>query len=81
MKTSFKKPTKSLHQQLLLVNHSDIISDDEDHIFTRIPKDTIPFTTDSTLTDKNVSTISKTKSDTFSTIAIEGQQPINLSTQ
>ena len=41
--TKFKAPTKkhnkSLHQQSLLLNDTDVTSDDEDHIYTRIPKD------------------------------------------
>ena len=36
-KTPIKKNNKTLHQQSLLLNDTDIISDDEDHIYTRIP--------------------------------------------
>ena len=38
LKTPIKKNNKTLHQQSLLLNDTDIISDDEDHIYTRIPK-------------------------------------------
>ena len=36
--TPVKKNNKSLHQQSLLLNDTDITSDDEEHIYTRIPK-------------------------------------------
>ena len=48
-KTPNKKNNKTLHQQSLLVNDTDITSDDEDHIYTRIPKNDSPFSTDTTL--------------------------------
>ena len=37
-KTPIKKHNKSLHQQSLLLNDTNVTSDDEDHIYTRIPK-------------------------------------------
>ena len=37
-KTPVKKNNKTLHQQSLLLNDTDITSDDEDHIYTRIEK-------------------------------------------
>ena len=37
-KTPAKKHNKSLHQQYLLVNDTDVTSDDDDHTDTRIPK-------------------------------------------
>ena len=37
-KTPIKKHNKSFHQQSLLLNDTDVTSDDEDHIYTRIPK-------------------------------------------
>ena len=43
-----KENNKSHHQQPLLINVTGVISDDEDHIYSRIPKDTTSFTTDST---------------------------------
>ena len=54
-KTPIKKNNKTLHQQSLLLNDTDIISDDEDHIYTRI--------TDITLQD-NFSTLKKPPSNT-----------------
>ena len=50
-KTPIKKNNKTLHQQSLLLNDTDVISDDEDHIYTRIPKSETPFSTDTTLQD------------------------------
>ena len=35
-KTPIRKNNKNLHQQSLLLNDTDITSDDEDHIYTRI---------------------------------------------
>ena len=37
-KIPIKKNSKTLHQQTLLLNDTDITSDDEDHTYTRIPK-------------------------------------------
>ena len=37
-KTPIKKNNKTLLQQSLLLNDTDITSDDEDHIYTRLPK-------------------------------------------
>ena len=37
-KTPIKKNNKTLHQQSLLLNDTDVTSDDENHIYTRIPK-------------------------------------------
>ena len=37
-KALVRKHNKSLHQQSLLLNDTDVTSDDEDHIYTRIPK-------------------------------------------
>ena len=37
-----KKTKKTLRQQSLLLNDTDITSDDEDHIYTRIPNLTPP---------------------------------------
>ena len=38
LKTPIKKNNKTLHQQSLLLNDTDITSDDDDHIYTRIQK-------------------------------------------
>ena len=64
----------------LLFNDTDIISDDEDHIYTRTPKDSKLFTHDTTITTEIFSTFTNPNSDTHSTNAIETQQPIKLST-
>ena len=37
-KTPIKKNNESLHQQFLLLNDTNITSDDEEHIYTRTPK-------------------------------------------
>ena len=42
-KTPIKKNNKTFHQQSLLLNDTDITSDDEDHIYTRIPKNNSSF--------------------------------------
>ena len=52
VKTPNKKNNKTLHQQNLLLNDTDITSDDEDHIYTRIPKNDSPFSTDKNPTRK-----------------------------
>ena len=44
-KTPVKKNNNSLHQQSLLLNDTDITSDDEEHIYTRIPKQGSSFPT------------------------------------
>ena len=48
-KTPIKKNSKTLHQQPLLLNDTDITSDDDDHKYTRIPKYDSSFSTDTTL--------------------------------
>ena len=55
-KTPIKKNNKTLHQQSILLNDTDITSDDEDHIYTRIPKFDSSFSTDTTL-QENYSTL------------------------
>ena len=57
-KTPIKKNKKTLHQQSLLLDDTDVRSDDEDHIYTRIPKSETPFSTNTTLQD-NYSTLKK----------------------
>ena len=44
-KTPIKKHNKSLHQQSLLLNDTNVTSDDDEHILTRIPKILSPPTT------------------------------------
>ena len=70
-----KKNNKSLDQQSLLLNDTDITSDDEEHIYTRIPKHDSSVTTDETLHEETSSTIYKQKSVTTkeSTSAIDVQ--------
>ena len=55
-KTPIKKNNKILHQQSILMNDTDITSDDEDHIKTRILKCYSSFSTDTTL-QENYSTL------------------------
>ena len=61
-KAPVNKHNKSLHQQSLLLNDTDVTSDDEDHIYTRIPKANSSFSPDETLHEKETfSTITKPK--------------------
>ena len=54
-KTPIKKHKKPLHQQSLLINDTDVTSDDEEHIYTRIPKNNFPFYFDETLHEQEES--------------------------
>ena len=63
-KTPIKKNNKTLHQQSILPNDTDITSDDEDHIYTRIPKPDSSFSTDTTLQQETHSTLKRPLSDT-----------------
>ena len=58
-KTPIKKHNKTLHQQSLLLNDTDIVSDDEDHIYIKIPKTNSSFSTDTTLHSETYSTLTK----------------------
>ena len=58
-KTLIKKNNKTLHRQSLLLNDTDIVSDDEDHIYTRIPKTESSFSTDKTIQPDTYSTLKK----------------------
>ena len=58
-KTPIKKNNKTLHQQSLLLNDTDVTSDDEDHIYTRIPKSDSLFLHDTTLQTENYSTLNQ----------------------
>ena len=61
-KAPAKKHNKSLHQQSLLLNDTDVTSDDDDHIYTRIPKTNSSFIYDTTLKEQETfSTITKPK--------------------
>ena len=55
-KTPNKKNNKTLHQQSLLLIDTDNTSDDEDHIYARIPKHDSSFSTDTTI-HENYSTL------------------------
>ena len=58
-RTHVTKNNKSLHQQSLLLNVTDITTDDEEHLFTRIPKQDSSFTTDKTLHEETYTIIKK----------------------
>ena len=62
-KTPIKKHNKSLHLQSLLLIDTDVTSDDEDHIYTRIPKNNSLFSPNETLHERkeSFSTITKPK--------------------
>ena len=51
-KTPIKKNNKTLHQQSLLFNDTDVTSDDENHKYTRIPNSDSSFLQDTTLQTK-----------------------------
>ena len=80
IKTPTKKNNKTLHQQSLLLNDTDITSDDDDHIYTRIPKHDSSFSTDKTLQDtEHYSTLknpsSKIPQQTTSAINVQTNSP------
>ena len=58
-KTPIKKNNKTLHQQSFLLNDTDVTSDDEDYIYTRIPKSDSSFLQDTTLQTENYSTLNQ----------------------
>ena len=64
IKTPIKKNNKTLHQQSLLLNDTDITSDDDDHIYTRIPESDSSFSIDTTIQQENFSTLKKSTSKT-----------------
>ena len=83
-KTPIKKNNKTLHQQSLLLNDTDITSDDEDNIYTRIPKNNSSFSTDKTIQEKeqekeHYSTLknpsSNTPQETTSAINVQTNSP------
>ena len=57
VQNTYEKNNKTLHQQSLLLNDTDVTSDDEDHIYTRIPKSDSSFLHDTTLQTENYSTL------------------------
>ena len=58
---SYQKHNESLQQQSLLLNDTDVTSDDEGHIYTRIAKNNSPLSIDETLHEQEepFSTIKK----------------------
>ena len=62
-KTPIEKNNTTLHQQSLLLNGTDITSDNEDPLYTRIPEYDSSFSTDATL-HENYSTLKKSPCDT-----------------
>ena len=80
-KTPIKKNDKTLHQQSLLLNDTDVTSDDEDQIYTKIPKSDSPFLHDTTLQTENYSTLNKLtpKTSQNSVSAINVQKTYHLS--
>ena len=58
-KTPIKRNNKTLHQQSLLLNDTDVTSDDEGHIYTRIPKSDSSFLHDTTLQTEKYSTFNQ----------------------
>ena len=54
-KTPIKKHNKSLHQQSPLINDTGVTSDDEEHIYTRIPENNSPSSIDETLHEQEES--------------------------
>ena len=76
LKTPAKKQTKSLHQQSLLINATDVTSDDDDHIYTLIPR-SVTFSSKDQL-NVTYQTPTLPHSTTYSTI--RKPQPLSLST-
>ena len=81
-KTPTKKHNKSFHQQSLLLNDTDVTSDDEEHIYTRIPKNNFPFSTDETLheQEETFSTIEKSTPNTILKPLSESSSDIDVQT-
>ena len=65
-KIPIKKHNKSLHQQSLLLNDTDVTSDDDEHIYTRIPQNTSSSSPNDTLheQEESFSTLTKPKLNT-----------------
>ena len=80
---------KSLHQQSLLLNDTAVTSDDDDHVYTRIPKsDTFSsnnqtnetYQTPTLPSSNSSSSITNTESTSLLTSVIDTTEPIKLST-
>ena len=75
-KTSIKKNKKTLHQQSLLLNDTDVTSNDEDHIYTRIPKSDSSFLHETTLQTEKDSTLKQlTPNTTQNSVSAINVQP------
>ena len=78
-KSPIKKNNKTLHQQSLLLNDTDVTSDDEDHIYSRIPKSDSSFLQDTTLQTENYSTFKQltpnTSQESVSAINVQPNLP------
>ena len=59
--TPVKKNNKPLRQQSVLLNDTDITSDDEEQLYTRNPKQDSSFPTDDTPTTETFSKLEKSK--------------------
>ena len=89
LKTPAKKHNKSLHQHSLPLNNTIVTSDDDDHIYTRIPR-SATFSSSDQLNDtyqtqtfshsQSNSTITKPITLSLSTSVIDTTKPIKLST-
>ena len=81
-KTPIKIHNKSLHQQSLLLNDTDVTSDDDEHIYTRIPKNTSFFSPNDTLHEReeSFSTITKPKPNTTPTSLSDSISTIDVQT-
>ena len=73
-----KKQNKSLHHQSLLLNDTDVTSDDDEHIYTRIPKDDSPFSNDTTLSQIPEEKFSTIKQPTTPQISSESASAIDV---
>ena len=88
-KTPARKHNKFLHQQSLLPNDTDVTSDDDDHIYTRIPK-SVTFSSHDQTNDTyqtptlprstSSSTLTKTEHSSLSISVIDTTEHIQLST-
>ena len=81
-KTPIKKHDDSLHQQSLLLNDIDVTNDDDEHIYTRIPKNTSSFSPTDTLREReeSLSTITKPKLNTTPSSISESTSAIDVQT-
>ena len=81
-KTPIKKHDKSLHQQSLLLNDTDVTSDDDEHIYTRIPKNTSSFPPNDTFheQEESFSTINKPKLNTTPSSIPESTSAMDVQT-